>query len=82
MFALMQRVELRVGLKEQMDQAARRRIKLETTVTKRDAQADIFGTRTIKELRSDKARLEKAASTSSNPVVRLLPLLFCALANT
>jgi hypothetical protein len=69
LFALLQRVELQLGLEHQSQQAAARKNRLESTLAKRDAQADIFGTRTIKEMRVDKAKLDKAASTAPNPVV-------------
>lgn len=67
---LLYRMELAVGLEEQARLAAGRRSQLLAAAERRDAQATIFGERTLHERRQDAAMAIEAGRLPAHPEVR------------
>lgn len=64
------RLELTAGCQEAAAKATARRAGVLAASMRRDAQAPIFGARTLKQKRKDEARAEEVARVTPNPVVR------------
>lgn len=73
--AALYRVELAVGLAEQVAQSSGKQARLADSVARREAQSSIFGSRTAKEKRLDEARMQQAATTPSHPPLKERELL-------
>ncbi|KAG1679322.1 hypothetical protein FOA52_009354, partial [Chlamydomonas sp. UWO 241] len=69
------RVELKVGCCEQQARALAKQSVVVEGLAKRDSQAAVFGTRTMKERRLDDSKLDSIASVSTNPPLKERELL-------
>ncbi|KAK9804359.1 hypothetical protein WJX72_009127 [[Myrmecia] bisecta] len=67
LIALQLRLELEVGLKEQREAAERRKAVLHSAIERRNAQATIFGSRTMKERHDDALREQQAGQAPAYP---------------
>ena len=66
---LQYRLELADGVRQVQARAAEQQQKLRLAAAKRDAQSDIFGTRTMKERRMDDIKAQKAGEVAAIPTV-------------
>eukprot|EP00955_Chlamydomonas_euryale_P025265 265900-Chlamydomonas_euryale.AAC.1 len=64
------RVELKIGVAEQLAKALSQQGVMADRLARRDAQSAVFGTRTMKERRIDDDRLGQLASVPSNPPLK------------
>ena len=70
LLALLLRVELSIGVREQQAKADSKQGRLVAATERREAKSNIYGVRTMKEKRMDELRMEAAVKTPSNPPVR------------
>ena len=73
--AVLFRVELKIGVCEQQVRAAAQVSKMQHDVTKRESQAAIFGSRSMKDRRVDAERIDAAASTPTHAQLKERELL-------
>lgn len=73
--AALYRVELAIGVSEQLSQAQTKQQRLVDSIARREAQSSIFGTRTIKEKRLDEARVMAATTMPPHPPLKERELL-------
>jgi hypothetical protein len=76
---LQYRMELTDGVRQVQVKAAEQQQRLRLAAAKRDAQSDIFGTRTMKEKRIDEIKLQRAGEVPSIPTVCGEPLVLTSV---